>query len=732
MISPTGPRRPTSASDSGGGGGVWTTPQNVYAADTLYASGNITGAGQVTNWLYSAGYGFNLPSTAVIEGIYVEFLRYGGLAATGQVSTMKGFALSGTPKSGTDNWPGTPAYVGYGGPTDLWGQTWTPTDINNSGFGFALQAYNTHGGGGTALVDVMQITVYWHTAPTDVPKRYIYKVFNAGAKYLGNLPNVKSSFSVSQDINTCGSQIYVECGVSADTSRLPSDPLTDEAGNPLTDEAGNTLTNEGATPIVAPGSFTNDALIKNGNTIQVFEYGYYNPNGKCMFRGQIERWEADFGDTGDIVRLLAYSDGQDLDNYIVRGYPYTYTADQTNVSQNTGAVLSQSGATWNRYGQSWKAGLGVNNVAAIAILLSGVANVTVSVYDNPSLTNLLGSVTQYVALTSPTENQFNFPIAIPIVAGTTYFFAVQVNDGESIAIYYQNSDIYANGIGYNSNYGGSGGGNYMSLGGDLYFRTFTGTGSTSATFTSMDPTTGMVAAFMTDYRARGGAITYNSSSIDSTGLSLTYNLITNTVYEGIRAALTLAPAGFYYYVDLGTDVFYLKASNTVADLVITKGRHIEKLKFVATIENIKNQVFFTGGPVSGVNLYHQYQDPTSVSLYGPKLDRQADNRVITDGTANAIGLSAVAEHKNENYQTTVTIIDKTMDTTLLHVGLVIGFNGFGTFIDNLLAQVVRVDYSPEEVTLTLGLLPKRLHPEFERITRGLIAQQTLLNPSTPS
>jgi hypothetical protein len=35
-------------------------------------------------------------------------------------------------------------------------------------------------------------------------------------------------------------------------------------------------------------------------------------------------------------------------------------------------------------------------------------------------------------------------------------------------------------------------------------------------------------------------------------------------------------------------------------------------------------------------------------------------------------------------------------------------------------------------TLTLGILPKRIVPEFERITRGLIAEQTIQNPTAPS
>ena len=101
-------------------------------------------------------------------------------------------------------------------------------------------------------------------------------------------------------------------------------------------------------------------------------------------------------------------------------------------------------------------------------------------------------------------------------------------------------------------------------------------------------------------------------------------------------------------------------------------------------------------------------------------------------TADAIGTSEVAELKDEQYQTVVKVLDNQMDISSLHVGQIVGFRGHGSFVDQLLEQIVRIDYTPDEATLTLGLLPKRTLPEFERITRGLIAQQTIANPTSPS
>lgn len=724
------------------GGADWSTLSNAAGVEDGATADNFNqgpgGGGHDPSPLVTSAHGFAIPSTAVIEGIQLEAKVYGD---TGSNDT---YIAVGTPgKMSTvapdfgQFWPNPAAFFTWGGPTALWGRTdWEPADINDASFGASLAAEATHATG-TISIDAVRITVYWRTGPADVPKRYLYKVFSAGA-YIGSLPNVISDFAVSEDINTGGSQITIECGISADTIDLPNEVLTDEAGNVLTDEFGNPLTSEGVAPIVSPGEFATNALIKNGNGIQVWEYSYYYPNGKCMFNGQMERWQAEFGGSGesDEIRILAYSDGQDLDNYLVRGYPYTYTGDITQTSSNATVNSSSAGmgAAHDWWGQTFTVGVGVTNLGAINLVLTGAADVTIHIWDSTSLTNLLGSVTQSVYAPGPTEVQFAFPATIVTTPSTQYFYTVEVPAGQSIDIAVSSTNPYAGGQLFESNYGGGGGGGYVATTGyDMWFKTFSGAGSTTATFSSLDPSTEMLPIFMDDYLARGGNIGYNLADITATGLSLDYGTNTNTIYEGIKAVLSMCPDGFYFYVDLGTNTLVLRQASTTADVVLTKGRHLEKVTFIATIENVKNVINFTGGDTGGgVNLYKQYQDATSVGLYGPKLERKTDNRVTVGGTADAIGGSALDEEKDENYQTTVTVLDRTMDTTLLKPGMMVGFNGFGTFVDNVLAQIVRVDYSPHEVQLTLGILPKRLHPEFDKVTRGLIAQQTLANPSTPS
>jgi hypothetical protein len=740
-MSPTGPRYPTTTTttNGSGGNGNWANPANQYASDGAVASAgyllDVTNTFSVSTVpLTSGGFGFAIPTGAIIDGIKLEVNRTLQTNLSEEtVYLRKAGATTGTNKAfaGVGASP-----IVYGGPTDLWGASWTPADINNANFGASLTFNASHGPADfNCQIDYVRITVYWHTAPAEVPKRYLYKTYdNATGTYLGNLPNVISEFTFPQDINTAGAQLVVECGVTIDTSSQATDVYTDAAGNPYTDEAASqNYTTEGVAPPVATGLSGLAVPIKNGNRVVVWEYSYYYPNGIAMFSGQINNWAAT-----ETVKLLLLSDGLDLDNLTARGAPFTYTSDQSQTLQNSSESVNASGGKggfYNKSGQSFKTGAAVTNIGAITLMLNGSANVTVRVYDTPLLGTLKGSTSQSVSVAGPTAIQFAFATPIVVTANTNYFISVEVDDGQSILIYYQSTDVYANGAHYQASFAGSGGGSFGSGGGitgDLYFVTGTSAGSTTGTYTSQDPSTGMLKPIIDDYKARGGLINYATGTVDATGLSLTYTFNTNTVFEALKACLSMAPNGFYYYIDIGTNTLYFKTASIAADITLVKGKHIGDFELGASIENIKNLELFSGGATAGVNLYKQYQDQTSIDAYGVRLNRRSDNRVTVTATADAMGTSDIAQQKDEQYHTTLTVYDRTMDITTLTPGKIIGFAGYGTFIDSLLLQIVRREYHPLYVKLTLGMLPKRLGPEIESITRGLLAAQTVANPTAPS
>lgn len=744
-MSPTGPKYPGTAAD-GGGTKPWTSVNNAKVEDASVATSDVIGpggGGGFSNQLELSNFGFSLPSTAVIEGIKLEAkvqsFATGVTDSDIHLETIGG-VITSTAQAlgyGDNSWPtASLSWISWGGPNTLWGRTWTAAEINSSSFLASISGHPSTGTG-TITMDSVRVTVYWRTAPADVPKRYLYKSYNASRQFLGSIPGVVSEFNLNQDISSAGSQITIDVAASLDTSSQAGEVYYTEDGSaPYTNEAGtDNYTTEGMIPIVSAGDSGYDTLIKNGNRIVVWEYSYYYPNGKAMFSGRINKWIAKFGgdSADDLIRVLVYHDGTDLDNKFARGAPFSYTDDQSQTTSDTTYVLITEEASFSQSGQSFQTGAAVTNVGAITLLLDGIANVTVSLWDGPSQLNLLGQVTQYVSVAGPTIVQFGFPVPIQVSSSTSYFFSVSTDIHQSIFIYYKNSNVYANGTRYTATFAGSGGGSFGVDTGDLYFVTSESDGSTMGTYTTADPSTGMLVPLIDDYRSQGGLINYDVGTIEATGVSVTYTFITNTILEALEKIISISPSGFYYYIDLGTNTLYYQRISTTADYKLTRGKHINSLNMASSIEDVKNWVVFSGGDTGGgVNLYTQYQNAASIALYGARLDRRIDNRVTLQSTADAIGQSEIDQFKDEKYQTEITILDKTMDITLLVPGKTIGFNGYGTFVDTIVAVIVRREYTPSAVTLTLGILPKRLHPTFEKVMRDLIAQQTVANPSAPS
>lgn len=734
-----GPLYPGTAASRSGPETAWANPNNAKTVNASTADSFWAGGGDESNPLDLTNFGFNIPSIAVIDGVHVELLRSGTAAQDSEVKLIKAGSPVGTNKAAYA-YPGSLGWQSYGGAEDLWGTTLTPAEVNASNFGVTFSARNTSGGGG-ASIDAARITVLWHydisVDPADVPKRYLYKVFDILGRYLGNLPNVTSEFNYALDINSAGTSIVVDCSQTIDVAAESGDRIMTEDGDYITTEDGNYITTEGQVPIVGLGGSVDASLIQNGNRVEVWEYGYYYPNGKLMFSGQINTVEAVFGDSADDkIRLKILSDGTDLDNIMARGAPFEYTEDQVQDFQNHVLSLYSVMGEFVRYGQTWEVGVGEDNVGRISLVLDGIADVTVAVYNSPTDTvNPIASITKSVNTNgAPAEVEFGFATLASVVAGGTYFFTVSVKNNQSIWIYLSTLNSYADGAMYTATFaGGSGGGSYNeNTGYDLWFKTSSGLLTTTADFNSKDPTTEMLEPIIDDYNLRGGLITHDDS-IDATGLSLSYTFNTQTILEVIKAVLSLSPSGFYFYVDPSTNILHFKEMAETAEFLLVKGRNIKNINLVMSIENVKNFKLFSGGDTgSGENLYAQYQDNASIAAYGVRLERKSDNRVTIQGTADAIGESFIDDNKDEQFQTIVTITDSMIDTTLFKPGKVVGLRGFGSFVDSLLLQIARVEYFPHQVVLTLGNLPIRQSDALEQVTRSLIAEQTVANPEAPS
>ncbi len=158
----------TFANDSSYGTTAWTSPSNAAASEDSYATCTL-GSFNSSQYLKATNFGFSIPSGATIDGIVVEVeLKASSsfLINDSSVKIVKGGTIGGTDKKRSPAvfWPAVDTYITYGGASDLWGLTWTDSDINGSTFGIVFSAHVDTGKASiTASIDHIRITVHYTT-----------------------------------------------------------------------------------------------------------------------------------------------------------------------------------------------------------------------------------------------------------------------------------------------------------------------------------------------------------------------------------------------------------------------------------------------------------------------------------------------------------------------------------------------------------------------------------------
>jgi hypothetical protein len=168
----SGPNNPSTGSNNSSTGNTsWSNTSNVKSSDNSDASASLSG-GKISNYLMAIGFGFSIPLNATITGIKVEIERAEGNQSSSayirdnSVKIVKGGSITGSEHADiSTNWPTSDQIASYGSNSDLWGQSWTPADINAGNFGVAISAKNTSSWNSEyAYVDNMKITVYYSVA----------------------------------------------------------------------------------------------------------------------------------------------------------------------------------------------------------------------------------------------------------------------------------------------------------------------------------------------------------------------------------------------------------------------------------------------------------------------------------------------------------------------------------------------------------------------------------------
>jgi hypothetical protein len=193
---------PTGSNDASYGSGAWTNPTNITDRDEVYATRQASGTG-ATNYLKANNFGLSVPSGATILGIQVSIkkLRTGGTTGNTRDNSLRlldaSGAVTGDNKADTaTNWGTTDDTYVYGGASDLWGASWTYSDVNDADFGVVLSvAGATSGSDRTANVDNIRVIVYYTTlngppsVNLDTADEYEFRTGAVSIDFTGNDPN---------------------------------------------------------------------------------------------------------------------------------------------------------------------------------------------------------------------------------------------------------------------------------------------------------------------------------------------------------------------------------------------------------------------------------------------------------------------------------------------------------------------------------------------------------------
>jgi hypothetical protein len=149
------------------GSPAWATPTNADTFNDAYATVAVTDAANFSDYLRASNFGFALPAGATILGIECRVFLYGSDATLDDDEVLLYDAAGSI---GTENRAvnsimsskkGTAKFNTYGSPTDLWADTWTEANVEDTDFGFAFSVGNVGSSTETCSLNVMQMRVWY-------------------------------------------------------------------------------------------------------------------------------------------------------------------------------------------------------------------------------------------------------------------------------------------------------------------------------------------------------------------------------------------------------------------------------------------------------------------------------------------------------------------------------------------------------------------------------------------
>lgn len=600
------------------------------------------------------------------------------------------------------------------------------------------------------------------------PKSYVMKIYKNG-QYLGQFKDIENLPSFKNQFNAVPGELNITLARNADGKIPVVDFITTELTNEniSTEDEADLLALVDSMYAIGAGTdvdlnldieliayyggleeltLENDELLLTEQDEPLME-AYGALDGKTIYSGYVSKWAVGYGGQ-EAVQVTVMSYGNDANHYI-------YKSGEVNIINN--AI-----ATDGDYGTELAGGLGkrayetlglaqtftmtgTKKVGRLALRIQPNTAQQFSVEIRTGATigggTLLATAVAEVAPYDMQTVSFALGEPLELTAGTYHFVlttsAMRYYNSAPYPAYVAVNSVYAGGAAYRLKTNNSGVPQPWATitGDDLVFALYEASNQTTVVHNSVEPADIFKAAI--DYLAKEGVkLTYTPSSIKDTGTVVSYTFNNNTVLEVFNQVLKLCPADWYWHMEPGTNVVHLEPRPETPSQTFTLGGNIELMNIERSMEQVINDVWFSGGTPEGAPdgdpalFVHRFNEYSS-NLWRRRLLKTSDQRVTVEATANLIADSELERNANPEYTIEVTVVAAKYPIEDIMVGQLGMFANFGNFIDEQQLQIAAVDYLGDKVKVTMGQLPPSMPKRIQDIKRNLDILEQQNNPISP-
>ena len=601
---------------------------------------------------------------------------------------------------------------------------------------------------------------------TNMKRNYQYMSYENG-KFVGEWTDVTSEPDTLTAVNAFPGEITVSLARTPFSLKIDSDNWQVVANT--TPEELEIHTHE--TMLLATESkqlFGSGSDINLNNDVDIIEYygGYENlvshngedyitdeleplqitvgyPMGRTHFRGYVSKYKKKFRNPREGIDVTLLSHADEYNNIVYESVDTKIQSNNPTSKKLVGLghyADSNVQSVVEYVAQTFRV-TGLTTLSSIKIFSSSSSSSSSS-YPTLFLTLVKGVlngavIAQSKAQVSPDAGWVNFPVNVKLDPAVTYTFILETDQAVSnyapdpITLYagteYSNGAFYIRDIDRFKNLSGW----HLQNNYDLAFELYKRGGETSVLEASQDPTT--MAQHVIDYgTSRGSRLRYTKNSLVPSNTKVTARFNVVTLKEAFDNILKYLPTDWFWYYDQAEMVLYVRPRPSNTTHIFELGNDIEYFEPEYSIENIVNEVYFTGGKKPDeTTLFRHYVDLPSQSKWRRGLAKKSNQNVTTDLSADIIVGSLIARGANPTVAGEISII-RDKHPEIVMPGELVGFAGFPDEINSLKLQVLQVKITRYRYIVQLGTLLPKTSKRLEDLKRNLETMETLNNPISPS